>query len=165
MLNKGLRSSHRSAVWRTSVRTGGTRIRERPPCSVSSSLSESMRRRKRSCACYTSRHRSSEHDRSGQIRRRRMAVKTINWKILNLSFWIEVVLSYVLPFQTTDNFQYKIGFPIPFLSIYDAAIGVNPLMSMSLNPLGLLLNGIIIYWVISFSSGAYQKLKHKRIKS
>lgn len=52
-------------------------------------------------------------------------MKTINWKLLNLSFWLEIGLSYVLPFKTTDNFQYEIGFPIPFLSIYDTAIGGN----------------------------------------
>lgn len=91
-------------------------------------------------------------------------MKTINWKLLNLSFWLEIGLSYVLPFKTTDNFQYEIGFPIPFLSIHDTAIGVNPLMSMGLNPLSLLLNGIIIYLILSFSTKIYQKLKHKQIQ-
>ena len=86
-------------------------------------------------------------------------MRKINWKILNLAFWIEIVLSYVLPFKIIDNFQYKVGFPIPFISIYDTDIGVTPLMSMQLNPLALLLNGIIIYLIISLSMKAYRKFK------
>ncbi len=86
-------------------------------------------------------------------------MKKINWKILNLAFWIEIVLSYVIPFKIIDNFQYKVGFPIPFISIYDTDIRVTPLMSMQLNPLALLLNGIIIYLIISLSMKAYRKFK------
>lgn len=87
-------------------------------------------------------------------------MKKINWKIFNLAFWIEVILSYVLPFKVIDNFQYKVGFPIPFISVYDTAIGVNPLMSMHLNPIGLLFNGVIIYFIILFAIRAYYKIKH-----
>lgn len=91
-------------------------------------------------------------------------MKKINRKILNLAFWIELILAYVLPFRVTDNLQYRVGFPFPFISIYDTAIGVNPLMSMSLNPLALFFNGIVIYLIVSLSIGAYQKLKHNRAK-
>ena len=86
-------------------------------------------------------------------------MRKINWKILNLAFWIEIVLSYLLPFKIVDNFQYKAGFPIPFISIYNTKIRVTPLMSMQLNPLALLLNAIIIYLIISFSIKAYCKFK------
>ena len=93
-------------------------------------------------------------------------MKNINWKILNLAFWIEIVLSYLLPFKIIDNFQYKVGFPIPFITIYDTAIRVTPLMSMQLNPLGLLLNAMIIYFIISLPIKAYCKFKSQsnRIK-
>lgn len=90
-------------------------------------------------------------------------MKKINWKILNLAFWIEIILAYVLPFKVVDNFQYKIGYPIPFISVYNMKIGVNPLMSMNLNPLGLLLNGVIIYLIISASANAYHKLKYEQL--
>ena len=86
-------------------------------------------------------------------------MKKINWKTLNLAFWIEIILSYVLPFKVIDNFQYKIGFPIPFITVYNTEISITPLMSMHLNPLGLLLNGLIIYWIISVCVKAYQKIK------
>jgi hypothetical protein len=83
---------------------------------------------------------------------RRIVVKKINWKILNFAFWIEVILSYVLPFKVVDNFQYNVGFPIPFISVYDTKISVNPLMSMYFNPLGLFLNGIITKAIYSGSN-------------
>ena len=86
-------------------------------------------------------------------------MRKINWKILNLAFWIEIVLSYLLPFNIVDNFQYKVGFPIPFISIHNTEIRVIPLMSMELNPLALLLNGTTIYLIISFSIKVYRKFK------
>ena len=86
-------------------------------------------------------------------------MKKINWKIVNIAFWIEVILCYVLPFKTTDNFQYRVGFPISFISVYDTKIGTNPLMSMHLNPLGLLVNGIIIYFVIAGFVKIYKRIK------
>ncbi len=91
-------------------------------------------------------------------------MKKINWKILNSAFWIEVILSYVLPFRVVDNFQYNVGFPIPFILVYDTKINVNPLMSMYLNPLGLFLNGIIIYLIILVAVNAYYKFKCCRTK-
>ncbi len=84
-------------------------------------------------------------------------MRKINWKILNLSFWIEIVLSYILPFISIDNFQYKVGFPLPFLSVYDTEIRINPLMSMSLNPLPLLFNVVVIYLIISLAIKTYRK--------
>ncbi len=86
-------------------------------------------------------------------------MRKINWKIMNLSFWIEIGLSYILPFKSIDNFQYKVGFPLPFLSVYNTKIGINPLMSMSVNPLTLLFDGIFIYFIISLAIKAYRKFK------
>ncbi len=91
-------------------------------------------------------------------------MKKFNWKIFNLALWIEVLLSYVLPFEVIDNFEYKIGFPIPFLSIYETPIGINPLSSASLNPLGFLLNGFIIFLLIMFTENLYYKVKHGTAK-
>ncbi|MFV0314476.1 MAG: hypothetical protein ACK5I7_05160, partial [Anaerotignum sp.] len=59
----------------------------------------------------------------------------INWKLLNAAFWCEVILAYVLPFGSYDQFVYQVGFPIPFILVYDTDIGVSPLTSMHLNPL------------------------------
>lgn len=86
-------------------------------------------------------------------------MKTINWKIANAAFWLEIILAYLLPFKVTDNFQYQAGFPIPFLSVYAAEPGVSPFMSMHLNPLGLLFNGVILYWLITAGIRVWQKVK------
>lgn len=86
-------------------------------------------------------------------------MEKINWKIINCAFWIEFILSYFLPFTVRGSSQYEVGFPIPFLTIYNGSIGVNPLMSMHLNPLSLLINGMIIYLIIGLGIKAYGKLK------
>lgn len=86
-------------------------------------------------------------------------MKYLNWKILNSAFWIEIILSYFLPFRIVENSIYLVGFPMPFISVYTARIGVNPFTSMHLNPLGLLFNGMIIYLVIVFCKKAYHKLR------
>ncbi|WP_312072263.1 hypothetical protein [Anaerotignum propionicum] len=91
-------------------------------------------------------------------------MEKINWKILNSAFWIEIILSYILPFKVVNHFQYKIGWPIQFISVYVSKPILSPLMSMSLNPLGLLLNGAIIYLVISVAVKAYNKLKYHETK-
>lgn len=52
-------------------------------------------------------------------------MKKINLKILNISFWIEIILAYVLPFQIVDNSQYRVGFPLPFKTAYEAWISTR----------------------------------------
>ncbi|NBJ92369.1 hypothetical protein D5281_07095 [bacterium 1xD42-62] len=83
----------------------------------------------------------------------------MNWKILNLAFWIEMILSYLLPFRITDGSQYQVGFPIPFIFINTTEFHISPFMSMHFNPFGLLFNGIIIYLLIICCIKGYQKLK------
>ena len=85
-------------------------------------------------------------------------MKKINWKILNTAFWMELTLSYILPFHVVDNFQYRIGFPVAFLSIYDTKMGVSPLLSMHFNPLTFLADGVSIYLVLLGCVKIYQKI-------
>lgn len=88
----------------------------------------------------------------------------MNWKILNAAFWIEIILSYLLPFQMTDSSRYQVGFPVPYIFIDAAGVHTSPLMSMHVNPLGLLFNGIIIYMILICCHKIYQKMKHNRTK-
>ena len=83
----------------------------------------------------------------------------VNWKILNAALWIEVILSYLMPFHVTDASSYQVGFPIPFITVYETKPGINPFMSMHLNPIGLVFNGILIYLLISVCMKAYQKFR------
>lgn len=91
-------------------------------------------------------------------------VKKINWKIANLALWIEIILSYILPFKVVDNFQYKVGVPVPFITIYNTAVGFSPFTSMLLNPVGLLVNIVIIYFILSLCIKTYQKFKADKEK-
>lgn len=87
-------------------------------------------------------------------------MKKCNWKILNSAFWIEVVLSYLLPFRVRNDFQYQVGVPMSFISVYDTDIGINPLMSMHLNPLALLFDVFVIYLIILVCVRSYKKFKN-----
>ena len=82
----------------------------------------------------------------------------INWKILNLAFWIEIILSYLLPFKITDSAQYQVGVPMPFIYMNATGFRISPLMSMHFNPLGLLFNAIIVYFMIIFCIKIYKKI-------
>lgn len=91
-------------------------------------------------------------------------MKKINCRILNLAFWIEIILSFLLPFRITDNSQYQVGFPMPFISVRATGFAINPLMSMAFNPLGLLCNGIIVYLMMIFCIKVYQKIRFNHTK-
>ena len=88
--------------------------------------------------------------------------KKMNWKILNLALWIEIILSYLLPFKITDSSRYQVGFPIPVIFVNATELSISPFMSMHFNPLGLLFNGIIIYLLIILCIKGYQILIKKR---
>lgn len=91
-------------------------------------------------------------------------MRKINWKIVNCAFWVEILLSYVLPFRVVDNIRYEIGFPIRFMTVYNTEIGVTPLLSTHFNPVGFLVNGIILYFIISALVSAFRKWKQRRTK-
>ena len=90
-------------------------------------------------------------------------MEKMNWKVLNAAFWIELVLAYFMPFEVTDHFRYQVGFPIPFLSVYDGGFGINPFMSMHLNPIGLLADGMIIYLILCGCLKVYHKYRRGHI--
>ncbi len=88
----------------------------------------------------------------------------MNWKLFNLALWIEIILSYFLPFKITDSLRYKVGFPIPYLYMDNRDLDISPFMSMHCNPIGLLFNGIIIYILMIVGIKLYHRLKQKHIK-
>ena len=94
-----------------------------------------------------------------------MKKKKVSFNLFYVAFFIEVVLAYVLPFRITDGVKAVVGFPIPFITIHNAKeLGFNPMMSMQLNPLSLLINVLIIYIVIYFIKTAYKKYKSNKKK-
>lgn len=89
-------------------------------------------------------------------------MKIINWKILNFAVYFELLMSYFLPFRIVDEYKYQVGFPFPFLTVYDKPIiHVNPYLSMQLNGLSLLLNLIIIYVTTALIIKLYKKIRNR----
>lgn len=88
----------------------------------------------------------------------------INRKILNAALWLEFALSYFLPFQSSDGFQYQVGFPAPFLSVYDSKWRTSLFLSTHFNPIELLLDVFVIYFILSACIKAYKNFQCSRIK-
>ncbi|MBO5474837.1 MAG: hypothetical protein J6A08_13790 [Lachnospiraceae bacterium] len=85
-------------------------------------------------------------------------IRKINWKILIFSFYFEIVISYFLPFKITDEYKYQVGFPFPFLTIYNKPIiHANPFLSMHLNEFSLAINLVIIYFATILLLNLYKK--------
>lgn len=89
-------------------------------------------------------------------------MKKINWKILNFAVYFELLLSYFLPFKIVNEYECQIGFPFPFLTVYDKPIiHINPYLSMHLNEWTLLLNIVIIYFVTVLIIKLFKKIRHE----
>lgn len=85
-------------------------------------------------------------------------IKRINWKALNFSVYFEILVSYFLPFKITDEYKYQVGFPFPFLTIYNKPIiHANPFLSMHLNEFSLAINLVIIYFATILLLNLYKK--------
>ena len=89
-------------------------------------------------------------------------MKKISWKVLNFAVYFELLLSYFLPFKIVNKSEYQVGFPFPFLTVYDKAIiHINPYQSMLLNGWILLLNLVIIYFVTVLIIKLYKKIRNE----
>lgn len=84
-----------------------------------------------------------------------------NKKFFNWSAWIILLITYVLPYQSTDGFATKFGYPFAFLTVYKTSAGHTLLMSQSLNILILTINILIVYFVINFANAQLLKKKTK----
>ncbi|WP_458120352.1 hypothetical protein [Paenibacillus sp. Z6-24] len=71
----------------------------------------------------------------------------INWKLINLSAWLVVILSYVLPFEPGDNIGIQIGFPLSFMTIYEIEGQRNLLSAYRMDLLAFLLDAALLYGV------------------
>jgi hypothetical protein len=85
-----------------------------------------------------------------------------NKKFFNWSAWITLLITYVLPYQSTDGFVTKFGYPFPFLTVYKTSTGRSLLMSQNLNVFILAINILIVYFVISFVNAQLAKAKLNR---
>jgi hypothetical protein len=85
-----------------------------------------------------------------------------NKKFFNWSAWITLLITYVLPYQSTDGFVTKLGYPFPFLTVYKTSAGRSLLMSQNLNVFILAINILIVYFVINFANAQLSKVKLNR---
>lgn len=86
-------------------------------------------------------------------------MKKINLNTLNISAWLIVISTYLLPFREYDGFETSIGYPIPFISVHDVPNGSAPFSSMYVNVLALLLNVVIVYIIFSVITVIWKRYK------
>jgi hypothetical protein len=74
-----------------------------------------------------------------------------NKSFFNWSLWITLLSTYVLPYQSTDGFVAKYGYPFPFFTIHNTnRIGLTLLMSNTIDVVLLAIDIFIVYLVIYF---------------
>ena len=86
-------------------------------------------------------------------------MKKIDLKTLNISAWLIVISTYLLPFREYDGFETSIGYPIPFISVHNVPNGRAPFSSMYVNVLAMLLNVVIIYIIFSVIKVIWKRYK------
>lgn len=82
----------------------------------------------------------------------------INWRVLNLSAWIVIVVTYVSPFRQMENGAARVGFPISFLTVYKEW-RTNLLVSFDIDLGRLILNIAIVYLVIIVLNQLYKRFR------
>ena len=94
--------------------------------------------------------------------------KPINYKVLNISAWISVLLFFIVPATNQQGLRgYEYGFPVRCLSYYDVGekTSVWLLENYTLNILGFAVNVTCIYFLIKLIVYLYKKIRLKTKKS
>lgn len=79
-----------------------------------------------------------------------------NKKTFNAAAWITLIITYILPYQSTNGIGTKFGYPFPFLTVY-TTINISLLKSFYVNILTFTIDIFIVYFVISFTSILFSK--------
>lgn len=80
-----------------------------------------------------------------------------NVKLLNISAWLVVLLTYLLPTFKYEQYEVKFGYPIPFLTIYNKEIQKTLLTSFNLNLIALIFDILLIYFILKFIIKVYRR--------
>jgi len=81
---------------------------------------------------------------------------------LSLAFFLEILLSYFMPFSDKGN-QLEIGFPYTYFYIQkQGSLDFSPFFSTALNPLRLILNLFFLYLLLKFLSWSWCFLELNR---
>lgn len=88
--------------------------------------------------------------------------KKINWRDVNISAWIVILVAYVYPIQHVENMGGRAGFPYPFITIYEKRLGVNLFSSFHISIGELLFNIAIIYVCINIVRRLFNRIKNPK---
>lgn len=89
----------------------------------------------------------------------KQAARKINWKIVNLAFWVELLLAYLMPLAR-ENAAGQAGFPLPFLTVYENHLGPNLFSSVHVSAGALLADVIALYFLLLGGQALYKWLGH-----
>ncbi|MCT4544517.1 MAG: hypothetical protein N4A63_13300 [Vallitalea sp.] len=84
-------------------------------------------------------------------------------KILNYAAWITLLLTYLLPYQSTDGFATGFGYPISFLTVYDTKINRSLINTININILSFIADIGAIYIVIYLAYKISVKVKSTKM--
>ena len=86
----------------------------------------------------------------------------VNFKLLNISAWLVIISTYILPSQNFGGFTTKFGYPFSFLTVYDTPLKHTLLSSCYINIFGLALDIMVFYFTITLLNNLY--IKHFKTK-
>ncbi|MGF7127797.1 hypothetical protein J2T56_002528 [Natronobacillus azotifigens] len=87
--------------------------------------------------------------------------KRINWFQMNLSAWLVIIISYIIPFNFLEDGSATVGFPLPFLTIYIRNWSNDFSTFFNLNIAALFLDIIIVYLIITLIDKLYKKYRKR----
>ncbi len=85
--------------------------------------------------------------------------KQLDWKAMNLSAWFVLIITYVYPIRFVEDKPDVIGFPFPFLTVYDKGLGSSLFGSFHIDLGSLILNIAIVYLVVTLLYRLYTRYK------
>lgn len=88
----------------------------------------------------------------------KQAARKINWKIANLAFWAELLITYLMPLAREDA-SGQAGFPFPFLTVYEKHLSVNLFSSVQVSIGALLGDVIALYFLFLGCRALYRGLR------
>lgn len=90
-------------------------------------------------------------------------IKKINWKLLNIAFYITLIVSYFYPCRLSVNNSIKIGFPFSYFSIYtNIHEGYNLFSSCHVFISGFIIDVLFYFVIISVIAKIFTFIKVRR---
>lgn len=82
-----------------------------------------------------------------------------NRRYFKIAAWITLILTYIMPYQSTEGVSTGFGYPFPFLTIYDKPASKILLTSAHTNLGTLFIDILIIYFIICLGKLVWDRCK------